>query len=72
MFVDLPHQVPKLYRKFFEIDGKRILVEHVPATSCSNCGELTFSRAATEKVRRMLHGDAAPIGVVELEVFEFA
>ena len=56
----------------FEIDGRRILVENIPAQVCVKCGEMTFDRTATERVRRLVHGDAQPVGVVELEVFAYA
>jgi YgiT-type zinc finger domain-containing protein len=56
----------------FVVDGKRILVEHIPARVCTQCGEATFSRETTEKVRHMVHGEARPVGVVTMEVYEFA
>lgn len=56
----------------FEIDGRRVLVEGIPTRVCMKCGEMSFSRENAEKVRRMIHGEAQPVGVVELEVFEFA
>ena len=54
------------------VDGKRILVEQIPARVCAHCGEATFSRETTEKVRRMVHGEAQPVGVIAMEVYEFA
>ena len=62
----------ELVTEVFLVDGKRILVEQIPARVCTHCGERTYSRETTEKVRRMVHGEAAPIGVVELEVYKFA
>jgi hypothetical protein len=56
----------------FIVDGKRILVEHIPARVCVQCSEATFSRDTTEKVRRMVHGEARPVGEITLEVYEFA
>lgn len=56
----------------FEIDGRRVLVDNIPVQVCVQCGEMSFSRETAEKVRRLIHGDAQPAGVVELEVFEFA
>lgn len=58
--------------EIFDIDGRRVLVENIPVKVCSQCGEISFDRDTTEKVRQMIHGDAQPIGVIELEVFEFA
>lgn len=59
-------------REVFEIDGKRVLVEGIPARVCVRCGEMTFSREAAEKVRRMVHGDARPVGTIQMDVFAFA
>ena len=55
----------------FLIDGKPILVEGIPVQACSRCQELTFSRETTEKIRRMLHGEAEPIKSMSIEVFAF-
>ena len=55
----------------FTIDGKRVLVEGIPATVCARCGEATFSRETTERIRRMLHGEAKPVRAEVLEVFTY-
>jgi len=56
----------------FEIDGQHILVENIPATRCARCGDETFSRATTERIRRMVHGEAAPMKSVPLNVFAYS
>lgn len=56
----------------FEVDGRRVLVEHIPADVCTRCGEATFSRETTEKVRQLLHGDKPPEKTVPLDVFSLA
>ncbi len=61
-----------LVHEIFEIDGKYVMVEHIPATVCARCGEETFSRETTEKIRLMVHGRAKPTKSIPLEVFEFA
>ena len=61
----------ELVEEIFQIDGKYVLVEHIPATVCVRCGEETFSRETTEKVRLLVHGQAKPIKSIPLEVFEF-
>ncbi len=55
----------------FNIEGRRVLVEHIPAQVCERCGEATFSREATESVRQLVHG-APPARTVPLEVFALA
>ncbi|MCZ7672900.1 MAG: type II toxin-antitoxin system MqsA family antitoxin [Chloroflexi bacterium] len=62
----------ELVTEVFEVDGRRVLVENIPALVCSHCGELVFSQETTEKVRRIVHGEAEPIGVVQLDVFAYA
>jgi HTH-type transcriptional regulator / antitoxin MqsA len=60
-----------LTEEIFQIDGKYVLVDHIPATVCMRCGEETFSREITEKVRLLVHGQAKPTKSIALEVFEF-
>jgi HTH-type transcriptional regulator/antitoxin MqsA len=62
----------EMVAEVFLIDGKRVLVEDIPAQVCTHCGEPIFSRATTEKVRRLVHGAATPASVVQMEVYEFA
>ena len=54
------------------MQGRRILVEDIPASVCLRCGEATFSRQTTEQVRRMLNGEAKPVRSEEVDVFEYA
>jgi HTH-type transcriptional regulator/antitoxin MqsA len=56
----------------FEVNGRRVLVGNIPVQVCMQCGEMSFSRETAEKVRRLVHGDAQPVGVVQMELFEFA
>jgi YgiT-type zinc finger domain-containing protein len=56
----------------FQVDDKRFLVEHIPAMICGRCGEKTFSRETTERIRRMIHGDSKPVKSVSMDVFAYA
>lgn len=56
----------------FQIDDKPVQVEHIPAQVCTRCGETAFSRQTTERIRRMVHGDATPVKSVSMEVFSYA
>ena len=56
----------------FEIEGRPIRVENVPATVCTHCGEPIFSRDTTEKVRQMVHGQAKPLRSLQMDVFAFS
>ena len=55
----------------FSIEGRRVLVEHIPAQVCERCGEAIFSRETTEHIRKLVHG-ARPSKTVPLDVFAMA
>jgi HTH-type transcriptional regulator / antitoxin MqsA len=61
-----------LVDEVFVIDGKHVLVEGIPAHVCVRCGEATFSRETTERVRRMVHGEAQPVRIAAMDVFAYA
>ena len=63
---------PALVDEVFVINGKYVLVEGIPASICGRCGEATFSRETTERIRRMVHGEAQPVRAVAMEVFAYA
>ena len=62
----------KKVNEVFVVQGRRILVEDIPASVCLRCGEAAFSRQTTEQVRRMVHGAAKPVRSEEVDVFEYA
>ena len=62
----------KLVSEVFQIEGRTVLVENIPAHVCRRCSEPVFSRQTTERIRRMLHGEARPIRTVDMEVFAYA
>lgn len=62
----------ELVSEIFQIDGKHLLVENIPAQVCGHCGEQVFSRETTEKVRLLVHGKAKPIKSVQMDVFAYA
>lgn len=55
-----------------DVGGRRVLVEHIPAEVCVRCGEATFSRETTERIRLLVHGEGRPDRTVPLEVFDLA
>ncbi|NJL40561.1 MAG: YgiT-type zinc finger protein [Leptolyngbyaceae cyanobacterium SM1_4_3] len=57
--------------EIFQIDGKFYLVENIPATVCSRCGEETFSRETTERIRAMLQGETEPVTSISVDVFSY-
>ena len=62
----------QLTEEIFQIDGKYVLVDGIPATVCIRCGEETFSREITERVRLLVHRQTRPVRSIALDVFEFA
>lgn len=60
-----------LVEEVFRIDGKYVLVGSIPAVVCGRCGEQSFSRETTEKIRRMVHGQAQARKSVPMKVFDF-
>ncbi len=59
----------ELISEVFNIDGRRVLVDQIPAMVCTHCGEPAFSRETTERVRRMVHGEGRPVKTVSMDVF---
>lgn len=63
---------PAHVSEIFSMDERRVLVEHSPALVCERCGEATFSRETTERIRELVHGHSRPVKTVQLEVFALA
>ena len=61
-----------MVEEVFRIDGAYVLVDHIPAQVCARCGDETFSRETTERIRLMVHSQATPTRSVPLRVFEYA
>ncbi len=61
----------KLVNETFEIDGKLILVENIPAKVCDRCGEIIFSGETGENIRLMLNSDRQPTRSIKVDVFAF-
>jgi YgiT-type zinc finger domain-containing protein len=58
--------------RVFEVNGKRVLVENIPALVCERCGGATFDIEVGEKIRVMIHGAAKPSRSIAVDVFEYA
>ena len=61
----------ELADEVFKVDGRHYLVEGVPCTVCTRCGEQSFSRETAERVRLMLRGESRPTRSVSMQVYEF-
>ena len=62
----------ELVTEVFQIDGQYVLVDRIPATVCGRCGEESFSRDTTEKIRLLVHGQAESTKSIAMPIFEFA
>jgi YgiT-type zinc finger domain-containing protein len=61
----------ELVSEIFDLGGKPVRVDAIPATVCTSCGEAVFSRETTERVRRMVHGEAKPVKSIQMDVFAY-
>lgn len=57
--------------EILDIEGKHVLVERIPAKVCGRCGELTFSRETTERIRRLVHGEGKTKKSITIDVFAY-
>jgi YgiT-type zinc finger domain-containing protein len=57
--------------EIFNINGKFYLVENIPTTVCSHCGEEVFSKETMERIRIMLHSENKPVRSISLDVFSY-
>jgi len=62
----------ELVAETFQIDGQYVLVDRIPSVVCARCGEQSFSRETTEKIRLLVHGEAKASKSIDMPVFEFA
>lgn len=62
----------ELVEETFRIEGRYVLVEGVPSEVCCQCGERSYSRETTEKVRSLVRCGASPRESVSMPVYEFA
>ena len=62
----------ELADEVFRVDGQYVLVDGVPSTVCDRCGERSFTRETTEKVRQLVHGRVPAAKSIPMRVYEFA
>ena len=55
-----------------ELEGKFVLVEHVPARVCVETGERFFSPEVVERLQKIVSERSRPSRIIETPVFEFA
>ena len=61
----------ELVSEIFRVSGEYVLVDGIPATVCSRCGEQSFGRETTERVREIVREHTEPTRSITVNVFEF-
>lgn len=64
------HFTETLVDEMFNINGKYVLVEAIPAKICSQCGEVLFSSEIAEKVRVKVQSQS-PNKSIPIDVFAY-
>jgi YgiT-type zinc finger domain-containing protein len=64
--------VDRLVTYTIEIEGRLVVVEHVPARVNEETGERFFSPATVERLHQIVRDGNAPSRKIETSVFEFA
>jgi hypothetical protein len=55
-----------------EVDGKLMVIEHVPARVSVETGEQLFSAETVERIQQLISSKQKPTRVMEVPVFDFA
>jgi len=55
-----------------ELDEKLIVVEHVPAKVCIQCGERLYSAETVERLQQTAWEQRAPSKILKTPVFDFS
>lgn len=55
-----------------ELDGRIIVIEHVPARVCVETGEQFFAPETVERIHTIVRGERRPVRTVQTPVYEFA
>ena len=64
--------VPEKVTYTIDIDGKLLVIEHVPARVCLETGEQLFSAETVERIQQLIFNKQKPSRVMEVLVYEFA
>ena len=64
--------VPEKVTYTLDVNGKLIVIEHVPARVCVETGEQLFSAETVERIQQLILNQQNPVRIMEVPVFEFA
>ena len=63
--------VPEKITYTIEVDGRLMIIEHVPARVSVETGEQLFSAETVERIQRLISSKQKPTRLMEVPVFEF-
>ena len=55
-----------------EIDGRFVIIEHVPARVCRETGEQLFSPETVTRIQAIIRARLKPARIIETPVYEFS
>lgn len=55
-----------------QLDDKLVVVEHVPAKVCGQCGERLYSPATVDRLQKTVWEQRSPSRMLQTPVFDFA
>jgi YgiT-type zinc finger domain-containing protein len=55
-----------------EVDGRFVVIEHVPARVNEETGERYFAPETVERIQQIVWQDPKPVRMIQTPVFEFA
>jgi HTH-type transcriptional regulator / antitoxin MqsA len=56
----------------YDDDEKHLIVEHVPAKVCKECGEKVYSPQVADELLRFANNEFEPVKRIEVPVYDFA
>lgn len=64
--------VERLVNYILELEGRLLVIEHVPARVNVETGERFFAPEAVERVQQIVWGNQTPTRTIQAPVFDFA
>ena len=64
--------IPKKITYTIEVEGKLMVIEHVPARVSVETGEQLFSADTVERIQQLISSKQKPTRHMEVPVFDFA
>jgi len=55
-----------------EVDGRVVIIEHVPARVCVQTGEQFFAPETVERIHAIVRGETRPARTILTPVYDFA